>query len=552
MAVHIPGLLAVIVFYVIILITGIWASRKSKREEEKCTGERSEVSVVGGRNLSVWVGVFTMTATWIGGGFILGTAEMVYNPSEGLVTSLAPVGFSLTLIIGGLFFVKPMRVKNYVTMMDPFQIKYGHALTGVFFILAFIGDVMWVACVLAALGGTMTVILDLASYQSIIISAAVAIFYTLLGGLYSVAYTDVIQLIFIAVSLWICIPFLMTNSAVTDITYTATHEVYQVPWIGTVDEKTVWPLIDNLLLITLGGLCYQAFFQRVLAVSTTRQAQVTCYVAAACCFSLGIPPVLIGAVAASTDWNQTSYGLPTPYDKGEASYILPIVLQHLCSEYIAIAGIGAVAAAVMSSMDSALLSCSSMFARNIYKRILRKKASDREVQWVIKFGILLFGLIGMGLALLTNSVYSLLLMSGELIYAVFFPQLVCIMYLPKTNAFGAIAGLVVGTTLRLLSGEPFLHIPPVIHYPGCTLIDGVYVQFFPLKTLSMIVSFFTIVSVSYLFLFLFERGFLPEKWDIYNLKEKAAVTLKTINLEEHNETISLDKINCENGAESNK
>ncbi|KAG2456464.1 SC5A7 protein, partial [Polypterus senegalus] len=500
MAVHIPGLLAVIVFYVIILITGIWASRKSKREEEKCTGEQSEVSVVGGRNLSAWVGVFTMTATWIGGGFILGTAEMVYNPSAGLVTSLAPVGFSLSLIIGG----------------------------------------------------TMTVILDLASYQSIIISAAVAIFYTLLGGLYSVAYTDVIQLIFIAVSLWFCIPFLMTNSAVTDITYTATHEVYQLPWIGSVDEKTVWPLIDNLLLISLGGLCYQSFFQRVLAVSTTRQAQVTCYVAAICCFSLGIPPVLIGAVAASTDWNQTSYGLPTPYEKGEASYILPIVLQHLCSEYIAIAGIGAIAAAVMSSMDSALLSCSSMFARNIYKQILRKKASDREVQWVIKFGILLFGLTGMGLAMLTNSVYSLFLMSGELIYAVFFPQLVCIMYLPKTNAYGAMAGLVVGTALRLLSGEPFLHIPPVIHYPGCTLIDGVYVQFFPLKTLSMIASFFTIVSISYLILFLFKRGFLPEKWDIYNLQEKAAVTLKTINLKEHNETISLDKMNCENGAESNK
>ncbi|XP_039600065.1 high affinity choline transporter 1-like [Polypterus senegalus] len=552
MAVHIPGLLAVIVFYVIILITGIWASRKSKREEEKCTGEQSEVSVVGGRNLSAWVGVFTMTATWIGGGFILGTAEMVYNPSAGLVTSLAPVGFSLSLIIGGLFFVKPMRVKNYVTMMDPFQIKYGDTLTSVFFILAFIADIMWVACVLAALGGTMTVILDLASYQSIIISAAVAIFYTLLGGLYSVAYTDVIQLIFIAVSLWFCIPFLMTNSAVTDITYTATHEVYQLPWIGSVDEKTVWPLIDNLLLISLGGLCYQSFFQRVLAVSTTRQAQVTCYVAAICCFSLGIPPVLIGAVAASTDWNQTSYGLPTPYEKGEASYILPIVLQHLCSEYIAIAGIGAIAAAVMSSMDSALLSCSSMFARNIYKQILRKKASDREVQWVIKFGILLFGLTGMGLAMLTNSVYSLFLMSGELIYAVFFPQLVCIMYLPKTNAYGAMAGLVVGTALRLLSGEPFLHIPPVIHYPGCTLIDGVYVQFFPLKTLSMIASFFTIVSISYLILFLFKRGFLPEKWDIYNLQEKAAVTLKTINLKEHNETISLDKMNCENGAESNK
>lgn len=47
----------------------------------------------------------------------------------------------------------------------------------------------------------MRVILDLSYAYSIIISAVVAIIYTLLGGLYSVAYTDVIQLILIFISL---------------------------------------------------------------------------------------------------------------------------------------------------------------------------------------------------------------------------------------------------------------------------------------------------------------------------------------------------------------
>lgn len=47
----------------------------------------------------------------------------------------------------------------------------------------------------------MSVILDLSYIYSIIISSVVAIIYTLLGGLYSVAYTDVIQLILIFVSL---------------------------------------------------------------------------------------------------------------------------------------------------------------------------------------------------------------------------------------------------------------------------------------------------------------------------------------------------------------
>lgn len=56
-----PGLLSMGVFYAVVLGTGIWASRKAKREEKKCTGNRSEVSMVGGRNLNIWVSIFTMT-----------------------------------------------------------------------------------------------------------------------------------------------------------------------------------------------------------------------------------------------------------------------------------------------------------------------------------------------------------------------------------------------------------------------------------------------------------------------------------------------------------
>ena len=44
-------------------------------------------------------------------------------------------------------------------------------------------------------------IVDLNRAISIIISAAIAVFYTLIGGLYSVAYTDVVQLVCIFVGL---------------------------------------------------------------------------------------------------------------------------------------------------------------------------------------------------------------------------------------------------------------------------------------------------------------------------------------------------------------
>lgn len=58
-----PALLSMAVFYLIVLITGIWASRKSRREEKRCASSRSEVAMVGGRNLNLVVSIFTLTGT---------------------------------------------------------------------------------------------------------------------------------------------------------------------------------------------------------------------------------------------------------------------------------------------------------------------------------------------------------------------------------------------------------------------------------------------------------------------------------------------------------
>lgn len=55
MAVNVPGLVAVIVFYVLILALGLWAARKNKGET------KSENIMLAGRNINLFVGMFTMT-----------------------------------------------------------------------------------------------------------------------------------------------------------------------------------------------------------------------------------------------------------------------------------------------------------------------------------------------------------------------------------------------------------------------------------------------------------------------------------------------------------
>ena len=61
MALNVPGLVVMAVFYLLILGTGIWASMRSKREEKKCTGDGMEITLLAGRNINLLVGIFTLT-----------------------------------------------------------------------------------------------------------------------------------------------------------------------------------------------------------------------------------------------------------------------------------------------------------------------------------------------------------------------------------------------------------------------------------------------------------------------------------------------------------
>ncbi|XP_027132476.1 high-affinity choline transporter 1-like, partial [Larimichthys crocea] len=143
MAVIISGLIMMAVFYLLVLGIGIWASVRSKKLRENAQNGQVEFSFLANRSVNLIVGVFTMTATWVGGGFTMGLPEAVYDPTKGLIWALFPLQLSISFIIGGLFFAKPMRDKNYTTMMDPFQRKYGKTLTGLLAVAAFIAEVVW-------------------------------------------------------------------------------------------------------------------------------------------------------------------------------------------------------------------------------------------------------------------------------------------------------------------------------------------------------------------------------------------------------------------------
>ena len=96
------------------------------------------------------------------------------------------------------------------------------------------------------------------------------------------------------------------------------------------------------------------------------------------------------------------------------------------------------------------------------------------------------------MALNISSVYELWFLCSDFVYCLLFPALVCALFDPKANSYGAIAGFLVAAFLRFGGGDAVLGIPILLPYP--MIEDGVVL--FPFRTFAMVLGLLTILVVS--------------------------------------------------------
>lgn len=146
------------------------------------------------------------------------------------------------------------------------------------------------------------------------------------------------------------------------------------------------------------------------------------------------------------------------------------------------------------------------------------QASDNEMQWVIRITVVVVGLVGTSITFYTKSILVLWILGADISYTLIFPHLVAVLFFKVANGYGAAVGYITGLTVRILLGDRSVGLPVVLHLPGCTLEDGIYVQKSPVRTISMLITFVTILLFSMVASLMFNHGLIPERWDLFNVK----------------------------------
>ena len=152
-------------------------------------------------------------------------------------------------------------------------------------------------------------------------------------------------------------------------------------------------------------------------------------------------------------WNGGESFAASLLANGEQELIFVKLTRYIFPSFIAGLLLAAIIAASMSTADSQLLVASSSFTSDIYKPIIRKNASDKELLWVGRIVVIIVSVVayfiasgGEGAA----QIMSLVSNAWALFGAAFGPVIILSLFWKRFTYKGAVAGIIVGAVVDIL------------------------------------------------------------------------------------------------------
>ena len=281
---------------------------------------------VAGRSLPLAVVIATTFATWFGSETVLGVSARFVDGGLGAVVE-DPFGASMCLVLVGLFFAYKLYKKNLITLGDYYRQRYGRVIEVACSAIIMFSYLGWVAAQITALGLVFNLLTQ--GYVSVtmgmVIGTVIVLVYTLYGGMWSVAMTDFVQMIVIAVGLlaiaWYAAD--LAGGAGKVVEYAAREGKFQFFPTGGLKEWTFF--FAAAITMMLGSIPQQDVFQRVMSAKDANTARTGTMIGGFSYLLFAFVPMFIATAAMVIMPEETAALLSDDSQK-----ILPtLILNHM-------------------------------------------------------------------------------------------------------------------------------------------------------------------------------------------------------------------------------
>lgn len=440
----------VLLYWILSVALGLWAARKVHNTAD---------FAVAGRSLPLVMITTMVFATWFGSEAVLGIPATFLD--EGLGGIVAdPFGASLCLILVGLFFAVPLYRMRLLTIGDYYRLRYGRSvevITSLGVVLSYLG---WVAAQITALGLVFNVVSDgyISREMGMMIGAGSILIYTLLGGMWSVAVTDFVQMIIIVIGM-IYIAFVVAGQvdggAAAVVQHAADAGKFSNFW-PEMQPAAILAFVGAAITMMFGSIPQQDVFQRVASSKNEKVARTGSILGGSFYFIFAMIPIFLAYSATLINPEMVKHWSAT-----DSQMILPSLVMQNVNIFAQVLFFGALLSAIKSCASATLLAPSVTFAENILRDLFPRELTDKENLNLMRAVVLVFTVFVTAYAWYSQqegvTIYSMVENAYKVTLVGTFVPLAAGLYWRRATNIGAITSIVLGvgtwTLLEIFAPE---------------------------------------------------------------------------------------------------
>jgi len=425
----------VVVYMIATVAIGLYAATRVKDAKD---------FMVAGRSLPLYMNFACVFATWFGAETVLSVSARFADKGMGFVSG-DPFGASTCLVLVAFFFARTFYRMGLLTIGDYYHLRYGkfvEVITSLGIASSYLG---WTSAQLSALGIVINVLFPTISLaQSILIGAAIVTVYTLFGGMWSVAFTDVIQTVAIVVGLIIVAIILGQSAGGIDKVIMHAGDNGKLNLFPHVKTAAWLTFIGEFITMSLGSIPQQDVFQRVTSAKNERTAFIGTLGGGLFYFGFAFVPMFIAYAATVID--PAFVAQFQTENQRELQKVLPTLILNHTPIWCRVLFFGALLSAILSTASGTLLAPTSLMCENVLHPFT-KNFNDKQLIWLLRIVLILVAIISSWISVNTDqSMYELVEAGYSVTLVVAFVPLICGIYWTKSTTQGAVTSIVIGVT----------------------------------------------------------------------------------------------------------